>query len=208
MKSRTVKSGGTLVALLLIAFAGVACKSKEPQSQSSSSQVSQDRAPASKNDSTPPANTPTQASPTVYVAPTLAAAVVYEPLKNRREIRLDIEVKATSITRSPVCDGNVQGKIATLTIAGRTLDLNQKEITHHDGKAWIATKNYGDIRIAGGYGFADGSKNDQLGSQITEMIPPNTMTVSYLMPGYPGVCVWLTPGQKGDLKKLAEQRHE
>jgi hypothetical protein len=144
----------------------------------------------------------------VQVAPTTTAADVYEPLKNEREIRLAVEVAATSITRSAVCDGNVQGKIRLLTIAGRALDLKQKDITHHAGKAWVATKDYGDIRIAGGYGFADGSKNDQLGSQITEMIPPNTMTVSYSMPGYPGVCVWLTPGQKGDLKKLAEQTHE
>jgi hypothetical protein len=125
-----------------------------------------------------------------------ASATVAEPLKDPSEIKLAVIAEVSSITRSPTWDGSLTGTITTFTVGGKAIELETNEIVHDDGKTWIATKKYGKIRVAGAYGPY--VEHTNLGSSSTNYIPPNTTTVGYAN----GLCIWLTPSQKADLKKL------
>lgn len=119
-----------------------------------------------------------------------------EPLKDPSELKLAIIAEVSSITRSPTWDGDITGTVTVFTVAGKAIELDTRDILHEGGKSWIATKKYGKVGIAGGYGPYVG--HSDLGSESTNYIPPNTTTVGYTN----GLRIWLTPSQRANLKKL------
>jgi hypothetical protein len=96
-----------------------------------------------------PPSTPAQSG---AVNPKPVAPEKYERLNNPRELGLDIEVQATLTRGTPNDDGVVEGKVASLTVGGKKLELVSSDIAQ-DAKerSWIVTKNYGRIRITSAY---------------------------------------------------------
>jgi hypothetical protein len=91
--------------------------------------------------------------------------------------------------------------VTKFSVGGKEVELETNEISHEGGKAWIVTKKYGKIIVAGAYGPY--VEHTNLGSMSTNYIPPNTVTVGYIIPNvYNGLCIWLTPSQKAEMKKL------
>jgi hypothetical protein len=88
---------------------------------------------------------------------------------------IEAELSVTEEVQASDCSGDIEGKVELLEAGGRILDLNTPEIVHEDGKAWIVTRDYGKIRVSGGYA------GDR---------PPS------------GLCFWLTQAQKAQLNPL------
>lgn len=76
-----------------------------------------------------------------------AAAEEYEAVANPFELGLDVQVAASRVEFGNNPGGPVDGNISSLTIGGKELALSSPEIV--DGH-WIATKDYGKIKIASG----------------------------------------------------------
>ncbi len=89
------------------------------------------------------------------------------------------QISVTEMTQVSNCTGDIKGKIDFIYAAGKPLELQTHNIVHEDNKAWIVTKKYGKIRVSGGY------EGDH---------PPS------------GLCWWLTPSQKAQLKALSDAK--
>jgi hypothetical protein len=96
-------------------------------------------AQATASQKTTPANQKTQ-----------TAAEKYEPLQNPSELGLDVQVAASYVSFGNSAGGQVEGKITSLSIAGKQLELTNAEIVQDANGSWINTKAYGRIKIASG----------------------------------------------------------
>jgi hypothetical protein len=132
---------------------------------------------------------------------------IYAPLTDRKQIELDIAAEASTISLSPLWDGDVEGRVTKLRVNSKDVALRSAKIIQGENEAWIDTQDFGRIRIAGAYGAYTGKNPQGLGSMLRSYFPPNTMHVEYVTPdqGYPGICVWLLPSQLSKLSAYAGQ---
>ena len=141
---------------------------------------------------------PSAKSQPVAVADTPATEPL--PLIIPAELKLELTIQASSVSVCNTWDGDIKGTITTFSVGGKPVELETKKIVHDGGKAWIATKQYGKVRIAGAYGPY--VKDSHLGCEVTNYIAPYTTTVSYVIPNVNnGACIWLTAAQLAELKK-------
>ena len=85
------------------------------------------------------------------------------------------QLRAKSMEQAGDCSGDIEGSIDMLALGGKQVELVTNEIVHDGGKAWIVTKQYGKIRISGGYAGDN---------------PPS------------GLCFWMTPSQKTRIRAI------
>jgi len=74
----------------------------------------------------------------------------FEPVENPSELGLDVQVAADRVSFGNSAGGQVEGKITSLTIAGKELELTSPEIVQDGSGSWINTKAYGRIKIGSG----------------------------------------------------------
>lgn len=123
------------------------------------------------------------------------------PLSSPSELRLELTIQASAVSVCNTWDGEIKGTVTTFSVGVKPIELETKKIVHDGGKTWIATKQYGKIRVAGAYGPY--AKHSELGCQVTNYIAPHTATIKYVIPNvYNGACIWLTAAQLAELKKL------
>lgn len=109
---------------------------------------------------------------------TQEAAEEYQ-LVEPADLSILLEMGARSMTQAADCSGAIEGgHVDALFVAGRSIALQSTDAPYDAKakKAWIATKDYGNIGISGGYA----------GNH-----PPS------------GLCWWLTPSQQKSFKALA-----
>lgn len=85
------------------------------------------------------------------------------------------QLRVTSMTQASDCSGDIEGTVEMLALGRKQVELVTNDIVHDDGKAWIVTKQYGRIRISGGYAGDN---------------PPS------------GLCFWTTPSQTARIRSL------
>ena len=96
----------------------------------------------------PPALTPQSNT----VNPKQAVPEKYKRLADPRELGLHIAVQTTLLRGTPNDDGAVEGKVTSLTVGGKKLELASSDIAQDaKDRSWIVTKDYGRIRITGAY---------------------------------------------------------
>ena len=120
--------------------------------------------------------TATQSAPPNRPATTSGhqTAEKYELFKDRFGITAPL-VRVRNMTQAGDCSGNIEGTVDLLVIARKPVELVTNDIVHDGGKDWIVTKQYGRIRISGGF----------VGDN-----PPN------------GLCFWTTPSQNARIRPL------
>lgn len=91
-----------------------------------------------------------EATASQKTAPAKTTAEKYEPLANPSELGLDVQVAASYVSFGNSAGGQVEGKITSLSIAGKQLELTNAEIVQDANGSWINTKAYGRIKIASG----------------------------------------------------------
>jgi Tol biopolymer transport system component len=114
-----------------------------------------------------------------FVEPQSASANQYELVPSpEREFGLVAEFRFQSFVQSSDNTGPVEGAVVALAVGRRQILLETNKIVQADNQSWIVTKDYGRIRISGGY------EGDH---------PPN------------GLCIWLTQHQKDQFVLLREE---
>jgi hypothetical protein len=88
-----------------------------------------------------------------------AHAEDYQLIKDPyKEVGIMLQIKAKSMIQNSSCTGDIDGKVDEVDVYGSPtsppfpLELETNNIVHESNKAWIVTKAYGKIRVAGGYG--------------------------------------------------------
>lgn len=169
-----------LVGLVTLAFVGCGKAAKQPAPTASTavSSANSQRAAAADTPTTEPV-----------------------PLTSPGELRLELTIQASSVSVCNTWDGEIKGTVTAFSVGAKPIELETKRIVHDGGKTWIATKQYGKIRVAGAYGPY--VKHSDLGCQVTNYIAPYSTTVRYVIPNvYNGACIWLTAAQLAELKEL------
>jgi hypothetical protein len=85
------------------------------------------------------------------------------------------QLRVRSMTQASDCSGDIEGTVDMLALGRKPVELVTNDIVHDGGKAWIVTKQYGRIRISGGYAGDN---------------PPS------------GLCFWTTPSQSARIRSL------
>ncbi len=122
-----------------------------------------------------PTTTASQASGSVTTTGTTAVAEKYERLDDSRRLGLRIQVLASRILEKSDGSSDVQqGKVDYLFVGRKRLELQTNNIVHDKQGAWVVTKDFGRIRIAGaaGGGFSFWLTPSQK-SQLLELYEAN-----------------------------------
>jgi len=92
-----------------------------------------------------------------------------------RNFGITAQLSLRSMDQAGDCSGDIEGTVDMIMVGSKPLEMVTNAIVHDGDKAWIVTKQYGKIRISGGYAGDN---------------PPS------------GLCFWLTPSQKTRIKAL------